>query len=218
MNFIPKEFLWRTYDLTSDIRQDRILIDSALQAKPYFRTNIIKSAPDGYRGLIKMIYRSLGVLFSKSGLSIVQVEFHENAGKWTYEVKANSSYPEGNIHSLVRQFMDENNLDYHVALITLQSEVADETFNGALIAAETGLPVITDLSSIDIVLGGNGDFYPMMMQKLGINVGDNTELDKTICVAFMGVLRWREEYNFLSSVTGAKRSSIGGAIWLGQEA
>jgi anhydro-N-acetylmuramic acid kinase len=34
----------------------------------------------------------------------------------------------------------------------------------------------------------------------------------------MGILRWREEYNFLSSTTGAKRSSIGGAIWLGQEA
>jgi anhydro-N-acetylmuramic acid kinase len=45
-----------------------------------------------------------------------------------------------------------------------------------------------------------------------------TDLNKTICVAFMGILRWREEYNFLSSVTGASRSSIGGAVWLGQEA
>jgi len=33
----------------------------------------------------------------------------------------------------------------------------------------------------------------------------------------MGILRWREEYNFLSSDTGASRSSIGGAVWLGQE-
>jgi len=29
------------------------------------------------------------------------------------------------------------------------------------------------------------------------------------------VLRWREEYNVLSSVTGSKRNSVGGALWLG---
>jgi len=34
----------------------------------------------------------------------------------------------------------------------------------------------------------------------------------------MGVLRWREENNVMSSVTGAERDSIGGAVWIGQEA
>jgi hypothetical protein len=165
-----------------------------------------------------MIYRSLGVLFSHDGLSIVFVEFHENAGVWTYSVEANNSYSDKSIHSLTQQFIEENNLHYRVALVTLQSDVPGTVFNGALIAAETGLPVITDLSSIDIALGGNGEFYSSTLHKLGINDGDNTELNRTLCVAFMGVLRWREEYNFLSSVTGAKRSSIGGAIWLGQEA
>ena len=107
---------------------------------------------------------------------------------------------------------------YKVALITVHSEVVGKNFNGALIAAATELPIISDLTSIDIELGGNGDFYSAMFQKLGINSSDNTELNKTICVPFMSVLRWRKEYNFLSSVTGARRSSIGGAIWLGQEA
>ena len=37
-------------------------------------------------------------------------------------------------------------------------------------------------------------------------------------MALIGTLRWREEYNVLNSVTGAKRSSIGGALWLGTEA
>jgi anhydro-N-acetylmuramic acid kinase len=37
-------------------------------------------------------------------------------------------------------------------------------------------------------------------------------------MAFIGVLRWREEYNVLLTVTGAQRASIGGALWLGQEA
>ena len=165
-----------------------------------------------------MIYRSLGVLFSDSGLSIVYVDFHENAGVWTFAAKTNNSYAGENINAVVQQFIEENDLAYKVALITVHSEVVGKNFNGALIAAATGLPIISDLTSIDIELGGNGDFYSAMFQKLGISSGDNTCLNQTICVAFMGVLRWREEYNFLSSVTGARRSSIGGAIWLGQEA
>jgi len=32
------------------------------------------------------------------------------------------------------------------------------------------------------------------------------------------VLRWRQETTVLSSVTGAVRDSIGGALWTGQEA
>lgn len=41
---------------------------------------------------------------------------------------------------------------------------------------------------------------------------------EAVIMAFMGVLRWRQEYNVLSSVTGAQRNSIGGAVWIGQEA
>lgn len=41
---------------------------------------------------------------------------------------------------------------------------------------------------------------------------------EALIMAFMGILRWRQEYNVLSSVTGAKRNSIGGALWNGQEA
>ncbi len=40
---------------------------------------------------------------------------------------------------------------------------------------------------------------------------------EALVMGLIGVLRWREEYNVLSTVTGAKRSSIGGAVWIGQE-
>jgi anhydro-N-acetylmuramic acid kinase len=41
---------------------------------------------------------------------------------------------------------------------------------------------------------------------------------EALIMALIGVLRWRQEYNVLASVTGAERDSIGGAVWIGQEA
>jgi len=164
-----------------------------------------------------MIYRALGVLYSDSGYSIAFAEFHENAGVWTYELKTHHSIESGNSISLIEKFIDENNLHYQVALISVHAESAGALFSGSSIAAASELPVITDLAALDLELGGNGEFYSTASKKLSMSVEKMTDLDKTICVAFMGILRWREEYNFLSSVTGAKRSSIGGAIWLGQE-
>jgi hypothetical protein len=164
-----------------------------------------------------MIYRALGVLFSDSGYSIAFSEFHENASVWTFELKTDLSIPSGNSISLIEKFIEENDLQYQVALITLHAESPGALFSGPSIAAATGLPVITDLPSLDLQLGGNGEFYSTASKKLGISEENMTDTNKTICVAFMGILRWREEYNFLSSVTGASRSSIGGAVWLGQE-
>ena len=165
-----------------------------------------------------MIYRALGVLFSDSGYSIAFSEFHENAGVWTFELKRDRSYSTGNSISLIEKFIEENNLQYQVALISVHAESPGAFFSGPAIAAVTGLPVITDLSALDLTLGGNGEFYSTTSKKMGISNESMTDLNKTICVAFMGILRWREEYNFLSSATGASRSSIGGAVWLGQEA
>lgn len=41
------------------------------------------------------------------------------------------------------------------------------------------------------------------------------EYKEALIMALIGVLRWREEINVLSSVTGATQNSIGGAMWLG---
>lgn len=41
---------------------------------------------------------------------------------------------------------------------------------------------------------------------------------EALVMALIGVLRWRQEYNVLSTVTGAARNNIGGAVWIGQEA
>lgn len=38
---------------------------------------------------------------------------------------------------------------------------------------------------------------------------------EALIMALIAILRWREEENTLSSVTGASRGSVGGALWLG---
>ncbi|MCU0403062.1 MAG: anhydro-N-acetylmuramic acid kinase [Chitinophagaceae bacterium] len=41
---------------------------------------------------------------------------------------------------------------------------------------------------------------------------------EALIMALLGVLRWREENTVLHTVTGSSRSSIGGAVWIGQDA
>ncbi|MFI5133582.1 MAG: anhydro-N-acetylmuramic acid kinase [Chitinophagales bacterium] len=76
---------------------------------------------------------------------------------------------------------------------------------------------------------GGGAFNTFLIERLRAELNKlNIEItipDKKLVnfkeamiMAFIGVLRWRQEYNILSSVTGASRDSIGGALWTGQEA
>jgi anhydro-N-acetylmuramic acid kinase len=44
------------------------------------------------------------------------------------------------------------------------------------------------------------------------------EYKEALVMALLGILRWREENNSLADITGASRDSIGGAVWMGQEA
>lgn len=66
------------------------------------------------------------------------------------------------------------------------------------------------------------DELQKVIQPLGIEIvipdSQLVQYKEALIMALMGVLRWRQEYNVLSSVTGASRDSIGGAVWIGQEA
>jgi anhydro-N-acetylmuramic acid kinase len=80
-----------------------------------------------------------------------------------------------------------------------------------------------------LLVTGGGAFNTFLIDTLGkelkqlqvevIVPGEKLiQYKEAMIMAFMGVLRWRQEYNVLSSVTGASRDSIGGALWIGQEA
>jgi anhydro-N-acetylmuramic acid kinase len=89
--------------------------------------------------------------------------------------------------------------------------------------------VINSLKNPKLLATGGGGFNTFLIQRLSNSLKElNVEVivpDKklvnfkeALIMAFIGVLRWRQEYNVLSSVTGATRDSIGGALWTGQEA
>jgi anhydro-N-acetylmuramic acid kinase len=80
-----------------------------------------------------------------------------------------------------------------------------------------------------LLVTGGGAFNTFLMSRLKeelqpLNVETVVPNDlivnykEALIMALIGVLRWRQEYNVLSSVTGAERESIGGAVWIGQEA
>jgi anhydro-N-acetylmuramic acid kinase len=70
--------------------------------------------------------------------------------------------------------------------------------------------------------GAHNSFLVERLRASGVEVvvpeDQLVDYKEALVMALIGVLRWREENNVLASVTGASRDSIGGAVWIGQEA
>ena len=112
----------------------------------------------------------------------------------------------------------------YVEHICLQIEQAAASLQATLKKSETA-PQQTQKM---LVTGGGAHNHFLverlkrLLQPLHITVEvpgeDLVNYKEAIIMALIGVLRWREENNTLASVTGASRNSIGGAVWMGQEA
>ncbi len=75
---------------------------------------------------------------------------------------------------------------------------------------------------------GGGAYHTFLIEELSkalsplpievvIPSDDMIQYKEAVAMGLIGILRWREENNVLSSVTGASRNSVGGALWMGQE-
>lgn len=58
------------------------------------------------------------------------------------------------------------------------------------------------------------------LEPMQVEVPDKNIIDykEALIMGLIGILRWREENNVFAANTGAVRNSIGGAVWIGQEA
>jgi anhydro-N-acetylmuramic acid kinase len=81
---------------------------------------------------------------------------------------------------------------------------------------------------VSMMVTGGGAHHTYLVERiqfhlapLGIHVEipDSLVVDykEALVMGLIGILRWREEVNVLSSVTGASRDSVGGALWMGQD-
>ena len=90
-------------------------------------------------------------------------------------------------------------------------------------------PFSSELQSKNVMITGGGAFNKFVVSRiqhllLSINYQIYIPADEVVnykealIMALLGTLRWREQYTVLTSVTGASRNSVGGALWLGTEA
>ena len=101
------------------------------------------------------------------------------------------------------------------------------------IQVKNAISAITDhkrsSSPGQLLVTGGGAFNDFLVQQLRhqleeleievvIPAPQLVNFKEALIMALIGVLRWRQEYNVLSSVTGSARDNIGGALWTGQEA
>lgn len=109
------------------------------------------------------------------------------------------------------------------ALSTYTEHIAIQTA-----AAVSAMQELNKKDSSRLLVTGGGALNDHLLQRLDTHLsqmGVTTVLPdarlvnykEALIMAFIAVLRWRQEYNVLSSVTGATRDSIGGALWTGQE-
>jgi anhydro-N-acetylmuramic acid kinase len=90
-------------------------------------------------------------------------------------------------------------------------------------------PSSTGVHGSKLLITGGGAFNDFLVERIHAQLKETgieamvpdkklVNYKEALVMALIGVLRWREEYNIFSSVTGAARNSINGALWLGGEA
>lgn len=121
------------------------------------------------------------------------------------------------------------NLSVEDALRTYTEHIAQQI--AAAVKGQSGDKKETEstVAPEKIMVTGGGAFNTFLisrlaeiLQPLGLEIflpaNEIIQYKEALIMALIGVLRWREENTVLQSVTGASRSSIGGAVWMGQEA
>lgn len=90
-------------------------------------------------------------------------------------------------------------------------------------------PFFSNSLNQKLMVTGGGAFNTFLVNQLAekldeinfeIYIPDNkvVKYKEAMIMALLGILRWREQYTVLASVTGARQNSIGGALWLGTDA
>ncbi len=122
------------------------------------------------------------------------------------------------VYPLIKDF----NLSTENALATYAEHIAIQIKNSLQ-------PYFSNSQVQQLMITGGGAFNKYLISRIEKHLQEiNFEVfipeeevvnyKEALIMALLGTLRWREQYTVLSSVTGATRNSIGGALWLGTDA
>ncbi len=142
--------------------------------------------------------------------------------KQTFPKSLANEFGISGVYPLVRSY----GLSVNDALCTYAEHIAIQICNAIMLLREKPISVTAGET---MMVSGGGAFNNFLVSRIGVlaaNVGVSLFLPgdeiirykEALIMALLGILRWREENTVLHSVTGASRSSIGGAVWIGQEA
>jgi anhydro-N-acetylmuramic acid kinase len=131
-----------------------------------------------------------------------------------------NSFGTDTIYPLIKSF----NISVEDALRTYTEHIAIQIAQSLI-----NYNSIANIQHPTLFITGGGAFNSYLIERIRENVSSNNiavhlpednviRYKEALIMALIGTLRWREEYNVLKEVTGAKRDSISGAIWLGTNA
>lgn len=102
----------------------------------------------------------------------------------------------------------------HIAIQVARSVAEIEKNNGQPIGGQQML--VTGGGALNTYLVSRIRLHLNPME-LAVEIPDAVTINykEALIMALLGVLRWREEDTVMAEVTGASRSSIGGALWMG---
>jgi len=128
--------------------------------------------------------------------------------------------------NVVYPLIQSQKININDALRTYTEHIAEQVFHSIELLLNEAQK---NQTAYKLLITGGGAFNTFLIEILKEKlIAMNVEIfipeptvikyKEALIMALLGVLRWREENTTLSSVTGATRNSIGGAVWIGQEA
>ena len=146
--------------------------------------------------------------------------------KQSYPKSLANSFGTDVVFPLIKSFglPHTDGLRTYVEHIVVQVKSAIENRESSIVNRQSSIK-----ENQKLLVTGGGAYNRFLMERLSQEMKSlNIELvvpdekiisyKEALIMALIGVLRWRQEYNIMASVTGAQRDSIGGAVWIGQEA
>jgi anhydro-N-acetylmuramic acid kinase len=201
--------------------------------------NISANRKDGYVAFDVCPANSvMNILVAENGLEYDAGGAIAASGKidWSLLEKLNAFayYDKGYPKSLANDFgtdtiyplIKQSGISLADSLRTCVEHIAQQVRKSvAMILAQNGE---TDAGNARMLVTGGGAFNTFLVSRitellqplrLETEVADDrlANYKEALIMAFLGVLRWREENTVMHSVTGARKDSVGGAMWMAEE-